>query len=75
MVKFFVIWHVTWEGERQRERERERERERDRERETGREREKQDRQRTNNVNIEARWCNHSCCGKSITVTYSKCVCV
>jgi len=26
-------------------------------------------------NIEARPCNHSCCGKAIFITYSECVCV
>ena len=24
-------------------------------------------------NIEARWCNHCCCGKGMCITYSKCV--
>jgi len=25
--------------------------------------------------IEARWCNHSCSGKAMSITYSECMCV
>ena len=35
----------------------------------------QDRQSTCKRKIEAVWCNHYCCGKAISITYSECVSV